>query len=72
MVGHIVSSLVLGLTALQAVNDPGPTELVTQLGSLTYADRERAGEALVKIGSAALPASQKRVKATTPRSGYEP
>jgi hypothetical protein len=66
MVGHIVSSLVLGLIALQAVNDPGPTELVTQLGSLKYADRERAGEALVKIGRAALPALAKACESNDP------
>src|SRR3954451_7992970 len=51
-----LAGLVLGLVMFQAEDRPSPAELVTRLGPPTYADREAAGEALVRIGRAALPA----------------
>jgi hypothetical protein len=59
MAGRILPGLVLGLIALQAVDDPDPLELVTRLGAPRYGDRETAGEALDKIGRAAVQALMK-------------
>lgn len=66
MAGPMLPSLVLGLIALQAVDDPGPAGLVTRLGAPRYADREQAGEALLKIGRAALPALVKARESRDP------
>lgn len=59
MSGTGLSGLVLGLVVFQAVDRPSPAELVARLGAPKYAEREAAGEALVKIGRAALPALAK-------------
>jgi hypothetical protein len=58
MAGLKLGGLWLGLLVLQVQDavDPDPAELVTRLGAPRYAEREAAGEALVKIGRAALPA----------------
>lgn len=62
MATHRLPSLLLGLIALLAVDDPGPAKLVTQLGAASYADREKAGEALFRIGRRAVPAVVKACK----------
>jgi hypothetical protein len=66
MASHRLPGLVLGLIALQAVDDLDPEQLVTRLGAPRYADREAAGEALVKIGSAALPALTRACQSKDP------
>ena len=66
MVGQLHSGLLLALVALLGVDDPGPAELVKQLGASTYVDRETAGEALVKIGRAAVPALAKACESGDP------
>jgi hypothetical protein len=49
------AGLVLCLGLIQVVDPPNAAELVARLGAPRYADREAAGEALVKLGRAALP-----------------
>jgi hypothetical protein len=66
MASHLLQGLVLGLIALHGVDDPNPAELVTQLGAHKYADRETAGEALVKIGSRAVPVLMKACQSKDP------
>ena len=66
MASHLLPGLVLGLIALHAVDDAGPAELVTQLGAPRYIDREAAGEALVKLGRAAVPAIAKKCESSDP------
>ena len=66
MASHLLPCLVLGLIVLQAIDDLGPAKLVAQLGAPKYVDRENAGEALVKIGSAALPALAKASESDDP------
>jgi hypothetical protein len=66
MSSQMRSVLVFGLIALHVVDDPDPAELLTQLGSPRYADREAAGEALVKSGRAALPALAKACESGDP------
>ena len=56
---HLLSAVVLGLIALQSADEPAPADLVIRLGSPQFADREKAGEALVKLGLPALPALKK-------------
>ena len=56
MAGLTLPGLLLGVLMLQDVDGPGPADLVPRLGAPRYADREAAGEALAKIGRAALPA----------------
>lgn len=50
-----LARLVLGLVLFQAVDPPSAAELVARLGAPRFAEREAAGEALVKLGRAALP-----------------
>jgi hypothetical protein len=66
MASHLLPGLLLGLISLHIFDDPGPGELVTQLGAPKYADRETAGEALVKIGTRALPALAKASESSDP------
>ncbi len=66
MAGVNLSGLLLGFLMVQAVQGPDPEELVSRLGSNTYADREAAGEALVKIGREALPALVKAAESRDP------
>ena len=66
MAGVNLPGLLLGILLIQAVDGPDPEELVSRLGSNTYADREAAGEALVKIGREALPALGKAAESRDP------
>ena len=66
MASHVLPGLVLGLIALQAVDDRGPAALVTRLGAPKYVDRETAGEELVKLGRAAVPALLKACQSSDP------
>ena len=54
MLGHWLASLAIVLIAPPMGVDPDTAELVKQLGASRYADREAGGEALVKIGRAAV------------------
>src|SRR5437870_5007680 len=63
--------LAAGAVAGPAADDPRPTaadadRLVRQLGSSRAADREAAGKALDRLGSAARPALREGVKSTDP------
>lgn len=58
--------LMLVLIALQAVADPRPAELVRQLAAPKYEDRAAAGEALAKLGRAAVPALLKAGESRDP------
>jgi hypothetical protein len=59
MGSDLLLAVVLGLIAVEGDDDPAPADLVTRLGSPQFADREKAGEALVKLGLPVLPALKK-------------
>ena len=59
MSSHLLAAVVLGLIAFQTAGESDPAELVTRLGAIKFADREKAGEDLVKLGRKAIGALKK-------------
>lgn len=56
MANRVLAIVMLSLVGSPSVDNPDAAQLVTQLGSPTYAGRQAAGEALLTLGTAALPA----------------
>jgi hypothetical protein len=62
----LLPAVMLGLIAFQGADDPAPADLIRQLGTTQFSDREEAGAALIKIGPAALPAVKKACESGDP------